>query len=81
MERYDNVAAKESVKLTKVRRRGYVRVGEVNILTNYLSVTKREEIWMVYNGTYQYGIPTLSYLWLYPIYVLYKREHLLRIGT
>ena len=47
VERYDNVATKESVKLTKVRRRGYVRVGEVNILTNYLSVTKREETRMV----------------------------------
>ena len=52
LERDDNVAAKESRKLSKVRRRGYVRMGEVNILTHYFSVTKGEDISMVYKGTY-----------------------------
>ena len=41
------MATKESGKLTKVIRRGYVRVREVNILTHYFSVTKREETRMV----------------------------------
>ena len=47
LERDDNVAAKASGKLAKVRRRGYVRVGEIKILTCYLSVTKGEDISMV----------------------------------
>ena len=34
-ERYDNVASKESGKLAKVRRREYVRVGEVKILITF----------------------------------------------
>ena len=46
------MAAKESRELAKVRRRGYVRVGEVNILTHYFLVTKVEYIRMVYNVTY-----------------------------
>ena len=70
MERDYNVAAKESGKLANVRRRRYVRVGEVNILTHYLSLTKEKYIRMVYNGTYKYGIPTLRYLWLDPLSVL-----------
>ena len=49
--RYDNVAVKEYGRLAKVRRRGYVRVGEVNSLTNYFSVAKGEDTRMVYNGT------------------------------
>ena len=52
MERDDNLAAKESRKLSKFRRRGYVRVGDVNILTHYLSLTKGEDKRMVYNETY-----------------------------
>ena len=36
----DNMDAKESGKLVKVRRRGYVRVGEVKILTRHLLATK-----------------------------------------
>ena len=43
--RDDNVAAKESGELDKFRLRGYARVGEVNILTNYSSVKKGEEKW------------------------------------
>ena len=35
-KRNDNVDAKESGKLSKVRRREYVRVGEVNILNHSL---------------------------------------------
>ena len=46
------MATKESGKLSKVRRREYVIVVEVNILTRYLSLTKGEDIRMVYNGTY-----------------------------
>ena len=46
------MAAKDSRKLSKVGRRGYVRVGEVNILTQYFSVTKGEDIRMVYKGAY-----------------------------
>ena len=52
VKRYDNIDAKESGKLAKVRRRGYVIVGEVKILTHYLMETKEEDISMVYNGTY-----------------------------
>ena len=46
------MAAKESGKLSKVRRREYVRVGEVNILNHFFLLTKGEDISMVYNGTY-----------------------------
>ena len=52
LERDDNVNAKEFGKLFKVRSREYVRVVEVNILNHYLSVTRGEDIRMVYNGTY-----------------------------
>ena len=41
VERDDNMAAKESGKLVKVRRRGYVRVGEVKMLNRHLLATKR----------------------------------------
>ena len=40
VENDDNVAAKESGELAKVRRRGYFRIGEVKILTHFLLVTK-----------------------------------------
>ena len=70
VERDDNMAVKEFGELAKVRRRGYVRVVEVKILTHYLLVTKGEDIRMVYNVNYQYGIPTLRYLWLDPLSVL-----------
>ena len=46
------MAATESGELAKVRRRGHVIVGDVNILTHFLSLTKVEEIRMVNNGTY-----------------------------
>ena len=39
--------AKESFKLSKVRRRGYVREGDVKSLTHQLSVMKGEDIIMV----------------------------------
>ena len=38
------MSAKESRNLAKVRRRGYVRMGEVNSLTHYLSVPKLEKL-------------------------------------
>ena len=47
VERDDNMAVKEFGGLAKVRRRGYVRVVEVKILTHYLLVTKGEDIRMV----------------------------------
>ena len=43
--------AKVSLKLSKVRRRGYVRVGDANNLTHYFLVPKGEDIRMIYNGT------------------------------
>ena len=46
------MATKESGKLSKVRRREYVRVVEINILTLCFSLKKGEDISMVYNGTY-----------------------------
>ena len=52
VERDDNMAVKEFGELAKVRRRGHVIVGDVNILTHFLSLTKVEEIRMVNNGTY-----------------------------
>ena len=70
VDRDDNMDVKESGKLSKVRRRGYVRVREGNILTHYLLVTKGEDRRMVYNGTYHSVITTLRYLWLDPISVL-----------
>ena len=57
---YDKVAAKESGKLAKVGRRGYVSVLEVNILTRYFLVPKVEDISMVYNGTYSGLTSSLS---------------------
>ena len=38
--REDSVAERDSLKLSKFRSRGYVRVVDVNILTHYLSVSK-----------------------------------------
>ena len=49
MARYDNVAANMSGKLYKVRRRGYVIVEEVKLLTKHFSVTKGENRRMLYN--------------------------------
>ena len=43
------MAIKESGKLAKVRKRGYVSVVYVKIFTHYLSVPKGEDIRMVYN--------------------------------
>ena len=37
--------------MTKVRKRGYVRMGEVKILVHYFSVLKGWDIRMVYNET------------------------------
>ena len=45
--REDRVASKEYLKLAKDIRRGYVRVGDVKILTNYFSLLKGEDIRMV----------------------------------
>ena len=45
------MAARESGKLVKARRRGYVRVGEVKSLNQHFSVPKGDDIRMVYNGT------------------------------
>ena len=53
MARDDNLAAKEYGKLSKFRRRGYVRVGEVKSLTHYLSLPNGDDTMMVYNGTYR----------------------------
>ena len=64
------MAAKESGKLFKARRRGYFRVQEVNTLTPYFLIKNGEDIRMVYNGTYKSGIPTLRYLWLDTLYVM-----------
>ena len=35
VERYEKVAEKECIKLDKIRRRGYVRMGEVKSFTHY----------------------------------------------
>ena len=43
---------KESLKLDKVRQRGYAGTVEVNSLTHYLLLPKVEDIRMVYNGTF-----------------------------
>ena len=43
-------AGKEASKSNKARVRGYINKGEVKSLMHYLSVTKREDIRMVYNG-------------------------------
>ena len=47
----EKVSEKECVKLTKVRRRGYVMMGEVKSLTHYFSLPKRKDIRMLYNRT------------------------------
>ena len=47
----EDTVDKEAKNLTKVRRRGYIMTGEVKSLTNYFSVSKGEDIQMVYNGT------------------------------
>ena len=44
--------AKESRKLAKVKSKGYVRVGEVRIMTHQFQLPNGEGISMVYNGTY-----------------------------
>ena len=49
--REDSVTTKESLKLAKDRHRGYVGMVEVKSLTRYFSVTKGEDIRMVYNGS------------------------------
>ena len=45
------ISGKEASKLNKARKRGYISTGEVKRLTPYLSVPKRGDIRMVYNGT------------------------------
>ena len=50
--REDNVASKESLKLTKIRKRGYVRVEGVKSFNSFLYVPKVEDIRILYNGTY-----------------------------
>ena len=52
------MAANESSKLSKVKRRGYAIMVDVDILTRYFSLPKVEDIIMVYNGTYN-GLNTL----------------------
>ena len=52
MKIYYNVASKNSGKLSKVRRRGYVRVEGVNSLTRYFLVIKGEYIRIVCIETY-----------------------------
>ena len=42
LARKENVAAKESLKLTNARKKGYVRVVDVKSLTCYFSLTKGE---------------------------------------
>ena len=50
VERDKKVAKKECIKLAKVRRRGYVKMGEVKISTHYFLVSKGKEIRIMYNG-------------------------------
>ena len=51
VEKDEKVVEKECIKLAKVRKRVYVRMGEVKILPHYFSVPKGEDIRMVYNRT------------------------------
>ena len=56
--------------MAKVRQRGYVRSGDVKILTHYFYINKGEDIRMVYNGTSsglndalwetQFALPTVA---------------------
>ena len=39
------------MKISNVRRRGYIRMGDVKSLTHYFSVPKVEDIRMVYKVT------------------------------
>ena len=55
-----SLAAKESSKLAKVRRRGYFIMGDVNSLTRYSSVPQGEDTRMDFNGNSS-GLNTL--LW------------------
>ena len=46
------MSEKESLKLAKFRKRGYIRVGYVKSLTHYFSVSKGEDTRMLYSETY-----------------------------
>ena len=51
IERDEKVVEKECIKLAKVGKRVYVRMGEVKIFPHYFSVPKGEDIRMVYKRT------------------------------
>ena len=72
------MVAKESIKLSKVRKRDYIRTEEVKILMHYFPVPKGVDIRMVYNGTSSSLSPSL---WAPHLYSTTVGSTLWAVGT